>query len=209
MTPEGDSDQRGGVIHVFVLQKGLGYQVSIYSSQKRHWCCFLMNTSCSTRLLKLRPKTQHLNKFPTSGMLFLPIFVALITSDSQTVIWAVLEQQHILLLLRPHRYSELALPQRFSRKLWLLGTWRIEWKLLIGTRSCRSLEGAHKAARDAAATLFELGGFMSFSDKSCYLGLESDTTPFAGISLGLFCSQPWALLESVPVVSCKFMKMGF
>lgn len=30
---------------------------------------------------------------------------------------------------------------------------------------------------------------MSFSDKSCYLGLESDPTPFAGISLGLFCSQ--------------------
>lgn len=38
-------------------------------------------------------------------------------------------------------------------------------------------------------TLFKLGGFMSFSDNNCYLELESVTTPFAGISLGLFCSQ--------------------
>lgn len=65
----------------------------------------------------------------------------------------LLQQQHGLLLLRSHRYSELALPQTFSRKQWLLGTWRIEWKSLMGTRRCGSLEGTHKAARDAADTV--------------------------------------------------------
>lgn len=38
-------------------------------------------------------------------------------------------------------------------------------------------------------TLFKLGGFMSFSDTKYYLELESVTAPFAGIYLGLFCSQ--------------------
>lgn len=59
-------------------------------------------------------------------------------------------------------------------------------------------------------TLFKLGGFMSFSDNNSYLELESVAAPFAGISLGLSCSQLRALLESVrcSFVFCKLMKMG-